>query len=93
MKKFTPQEFKNHLIKNQQNYQQNIACDFGKKLKELRTEKGLSQKEMSKRLLIAVSTYANWEQGRTEPSLYHLIMLAIVLNVDMNTLFEFFNFT
>lgn len=93
MKKMTMDEFKEMFVAKQNEYQTNMAIDFGKKLRELRTEKGLSQKQMAERLVVAVSTYANWEQGRTEPSIYHLIFIAVVFKVDMNTLFEFFDFS
>ena len=46
------------------------------KIKELRAEKGLSQYEASQKLDVARYTYANWEQGRAEPSIDDLIKLA-----------------
>ena len=44
---------------------------FSARLKEIREERQLSQKAVSNKLGCAVSTYANWEQGRTEPSIYY----------------------
>ena len=61
---------------------------FCKQLKELRTEKELSQKEVAERLGVAVSTYANWEQGRTEPSIYDIFNLLSVFEIDANELFD-----
>ncbi len=61
---------------------------FCKQLKELRTEKELSQKEVAERLGVAVSTYANWEQGRTEPSVYDIFNLLYVFEIDANELFD-----
>ena len=49
---------------------------LGSKLKAVRKEHSLSQKQVAERLRIAVGTYANWEQGRREPcyaDLYNLI--------------------
>lgn len=66
-----------------------IAEKFGKHLCELRTERGFTQKQMAKKLQVSDSTYANWEQGRREPPLYHIILISKILDVDMNTLFEF----
>lgn len=37
------------------------------RLKELRTEKGLYQKDLAKTFNVAVSTYSYWEQGKFEP--------------------------
>lgn len=45
------------------------SFEFSTKLKEIRVEKNLSQKEISKFLSLPVSTYANWEQGRREPNI------------------------
>lgn len=61
---------------------------FCKQLKELRAEKDLSQKEVAERLGVAVSTYANWEQGRTEPSIYDIFNLLSVLDIEANELFD-----
>lgn len=61
---------------------------FSKQLKELRAEKELSQKEVAERLGVAVSTYANWEQGRTEPSIYDIFNLLSVLEIEANELFD-----
>lgn len=66
----------------------NISEIFGKHLCSLRIEKGLTQKKVADILQVSVSTYANWEQGRREPDLAHLIRIANILEVDMNTLFE-----
>ncbi len=42
------------------------------KLLELRTEKGLSQREMAKVLNVSQGTYNNWENERTQPSIEQL---------------------
>ncbi len=61
---------------------------FCENLKELRRMKQYSQKNISKALGIAVSTYANWEQGRTEPSIADIYKLINVFEVDANELFD-----
>lgn len=40
----------------------------GKKLGELRTKAGVSQKELAKELGMSVSTVQNYEYGKSEPS-------------------------
>ena len=60
---------------------------FKIRLKQLRTGKGLSQKQLAEILSIPQSTYANWEQGRREPSVYDIYNLLIALEVDPNELF------
>ena len=60
---------------------------FKNKLKELREESGLSQKVVAEKMGIPVSTYANWEQGRREPSIDDIYKLLRVFNIEANDLF------
>ena len=57
---------------------------FCENLKSVRKEKGLSQKQVALKLGVVESCYANWEQGRTEPSISMLRKLCeiFVINVD-----------
>ncbi len=61
---------------------------FGRKLKELRNEKGLTQKDIAEAVGVAISTYANWEQGRREPSIFDIYGLMEAFQVDANELFD-----
>ena len=49
---------------------------FGKILKELRTERKLSQMELSSATGISQSAIAKWELGKTEPSASALVTLS-----------------
>jgi len=49
---------------------------FLTRLKELRHEKGLSQTQMSKEIMVNPTTIAKWETGDRTPSLEMLIILA-----------------
>ena len=69
----------------------NASECFGNRLKTLRNEKGLSQKQVSDGLGVAVSTYANWEQGRREPNIYDIYNIIFVLEIQPNELFEDWN--
>ena len=60
---------------------------FSERLKDLRKEKNLSQKQLAEKLGIAVSTYANWEQGRRSPCIEDIYHLLKVLEIDANELF------
>lgn len=60
---------------------------FSERLKELREERQLSQKDIAEMLGCAVSTYANWEQGRREPSIYDIFNLLYVFEIEANDLF------
>lgn len=61
---------------------------FSERLKDLRQEKQLSQKEVAQKLNVPVSTYANWEQGRREPGIYDIYNLLWVFEVDASELFS-----
>lgn len=61
---------------------------FSQRLKELREERHLSQNAVANKLGCAVSTYANWEQGRREPSVYDIFNLLWVFEIDANELFD-----
>ena len=65
---------------------------FSARLKELREERKLSQKTVANKLGCAVSTYANWEQGRTEPSIYDIYNLLWVFDIEANELFPLNDF-
>lgn len=49
-----------------------MSKEIGRKLKQLRKEKGLTQEEAAKRLKITRSTISNYEVGRRSPHLKDL---------------------
>ena len=55
-------------------------------LKSARKSCNLTQKQVAAKLNVVESCYANWEQGRTEPSIEMLRKLSVVLGVDVNDL-------
>ena len=60
---------------------------FKTNLKNIREEKQLSQKDLANKLGVPVSTYANWEQGRREPSICDIFNILEILEIDANELF------
>lgn len=60
----------------------------GKTLQELRTGRGLTQKQLGERLFIYRSTIARWENGTRLPDATMIPRLARCLGVDANTLFN-----
>ena len=56
------------------------------KLKELRKEKNLTQKELAKILDISTTCYAGYEQGYREPDIKTLKKLCIILDVSADFL-------
>ncbi len=61
---------------------------FCERLKELREERRLLQSQVAKGLGCTVSTYANWEQGRREPSICDIFNLLQFFEIDANELFD-----
>ena len=61
---------------------------FIKRLKELRKSMSLTQSEVAKQLGVPKSTYANWKQGRTEPSIKDIFNLIKFFEISANDLFE-----
>lgn len=46
---------------------------FSERLKTLRKEKKLTQKELAEQIGISQKSYSHWETGKNEPSLENLI--------------------
>ena len=59
---------------------------FAEVLKKLRTEKGLSQRELAERLFVTRSTVARWENGSRLPDASMISRLSRCLNADFSTL-------
>ena len=58
-------------------------CD---NLKSARKGAHLTQKQVALQLGVVESCYANWEQGRTEPSITMLRQLGIIFDVTLDEL-------
>ena len=61
---------------------------FGKQLKELRIEKGLSQRELGEIFSVCNQTISFWETGSREPDLDTLIKIAHYFEVNIESLLE-----
>lgn len=59
---------------------------FGKKLRDLRTERGLSQKALSLEIHYAQSVICDWENGKSEPSASAILAVAEYFNVSCDIL-------
>lgn len=60
--------------------------EFQKRLKELRTEKGLSQKELSEKIGTTYSAISYWETGVNEPKMSYIIALCKFFGVSADYL-------
>lgn len=59
---------------------------FGKRLKELRLESGLTQKRLAEILNTTNSAVCDWERGRTQPDLQTLTKIAVLFGVSTDYL-------
>ena len=55
---------------------------FGKILKDLRTERHLSQQQLADLLNISQSAIAKWELGKTEPTASAIVSVALFFDVS-----------
>lgn len=56
------------------------------RLREIREEKGLTQKELAKKLNLDGHNIGDWERGKCEPSISMIIKLSNVLDVSISYL-------
>jgi len=59
---------------------------FAETLKKLRTEKGLSQRDLAEQMYVTRSTVARWESGSRLPDTMMIARIANCLDTDINTL-------
>lgn len=60
--------------------------NFNEKLKELRLDKCLNQKEIAKSLGVSVTCYAGYEQGYRQPDLKMLTKICLLYGVSSDYL-------
>lgn len=61
---------------------------FGKRLKELRLEKGLSQRSLGEAFNVCNQTVSFWESGSREPDLDALVEIARYFDVTTDYLLK-----
>ena len=62
------------------------AEKFCQRLKMLRADRGLTQKQISERLQVVESNYGHYERGESQPSIDRLCVLADVFGVTIDYL-------
>jgi len=60
---------------------------FGEKLRELRKQRALRQKDIAKELNIAQNTYSDYENDKVQPSFESLVKISNILQVPIDLLF------
>ena len=64
------------------------AEQLGKKIRELRTFKNLSQQQLADLMFVTRKAVGNWENGKRTPDAYTIQRLAGALNVEVMVLLE-----
>lgn len=59
---------------------------IGRKIKEARTKKKMTQQELSDLLNVSRSAISNWEGGRNYPDLDMIVQLSDILEISLNQL-------
>ena len=60
--------------------------EFKKRLKEIRTERSMTQKNVYELLGVSPNCYASWEQGRTQPDIEMIKKLCEIFDVSADYL-------
>lgn len=59
---------------------------FGRRLREVRKSKKLTQQQIADEIGVNRGSYSNWEKGKREPSFENLIKLADLFEVSLDCL-------
>lgn len=59
---------------------------FHEKLKELRLENEMTQKDLAEKLQLSTISIRQYEQGSREPSIEKLLKLAVIFDVSLDDL-------
>ena len=62
--------------------------EVGRKMKTARTNAGISQRDMAKKLALSNSSYSNYENGYSEPPAEIIIKFCDILKITMSDLLE-----
>ncbi len=60
------------------------AIEIGKRIRELRLERKLSQKQMAEMLSVSQDTISLWENGKSVPTAEYLIEIAVNFKVSVD---------
>lgn len=60
--------------------------DIGKNIRDLRTEKKMTQDELAEKLFVTRQTVSNYEVGKSRPDVEMLMKIAQVLETDVNAI-------
>lgn len=62
--------------------------NIGEKIRTLRINKGIKQKELAEALFVSVQAVSKWENGKSTPDIQLLPEIASIFNVSISDLFD-----
>ncbi len=62
--------------------------NIGEKIRQLRTDRGITQSEFAQMLFVSAQAVSKWETGKSVPSIQMLPLIARVFDVPISELFE-----
>ena len=60
--------------------------EVGGKIRELRTERGMSQDDLAARVYVSRQTISSWENGKTYPDVQSLLLLSEIFGASVDSL-------
>ena len=59
---------------------------IGERIKKIRTENNMTQKELAEKLFVTAQAVSRWENGETEPSISTITEMSKIFGVTINEL-------
>ncbi len=64
------------------------GMEVGGRIRELRTERGMSQDDLAARVYVSRQTISSWENGKTYPDVQSLLLLSNIFDVTVDSLIK-----
>ncbi len=62
--------------------------NIGEKIRQLRTDRGITQSELAQMLFVSAQAVSKWETGKSVPNIQMLPVISKVFEVPISELFE-----
>ena len=62
--------------------------ELGQRIKDCRTEKGMTQEELADRIYVSRQTISSWENDKSYPDVHSLLMIGDLFGVSLDTLIK-----
>ena len=62
--------------------------ELGQRIKDCRTEKGMTQEELADRIYVSRQTISSWENDKSYPDVHSLLMMGDLFGVSLDTLIK-----